>query len=62
MMIVILVFNGIYNINDEYWHYNFYNLYNIDKIISYYMYVCMYVKFIIYIFIKYNYCYFIHYF
>ena len=35
-MIVILVFNGIYNINDEYWHYNFYNLYNIDKIISYY--------------------------
>ena len=36
MMIVILVFNGIYNINDEYWHYNFYNLYNIDKIISYY--------------------------
>ena len=39
MMIVILVFNGIYNINDEYWHYNFYNLYNIDKIISYYMYV-----------------------
>ena len=36
MMIVILVFSGIYNINDEYWHYNFYNLYNIDKIISYY--------------------------
>ena len=35
-MIVILVFNGIYNINNEYWHYNFYNLYNIDKIISYY--------------------------